>query len=94
MAARSSPWKQEKGHRGAHAGSSGTSSDGTGARHRVIVQLLDATAGDRTGVIVARGPSIVSKAALVFDDSVDQVAEQSAKHAQLITIGTIPRETA
>ena len=60
----------------------------------VLIEAIDASAGDRTGVIVARGPSIVSKAALIFDASVDLVAEKAAKHAQLITAGIIPRETA
>ena len=45
-------------------------------------------------VIVARGPSIVSKAALVFDASVDQIAEKAAKYVQLAAAGIVPRDTA
>jgi hypothetical protein len=45
-------------------------------------------------VIVARGPVILSKAALVFDASVDQAAEKAAKHTQLAPAGLVARETA
>lgn len=60
----------------------------------VLIEAVDATAGDKIGLVVARGPAIVSKAALVFDASVDQAAEKDAKHAQLATAGVVPRETA
>ena len=43
----------------------------------VLIQAVDATAADKTGLVVARGPAIVSKAALVFDASVDQRFEKS-----------------
>ena len=60
----------------------------------VLIEPVDATGGDATGVVVARGPAIVSKAALVFDASVDQPAEIAAKHDQLIAAGIVPRDTA
>jgi hypothetical protein len=60
----------------------------------VLIEAVDATGGDKTGLVVARGPAIVSKAALVFDASVDQPAEKTAKHAQLAAVGIVPRETA
>ncbi|MEW5704915.1 MAG: head decoration protein [Pseudomonadota bacterium] len=60
----------------------------------VLLEAVDATAGDRTGLVVARGPAIVSKAALVFDASVDQEAEKAAKHAELSAAGIVPRDTA
>jgi hypothetical protein len=60
----------------------------------VLIEAVDATAGDRTGLVVARGPAIVSKAALVFDASVDQEAEKAAKHAELSAAGIVPRDTA
>ncbi len=37
----------------------------------VLIEPVNATAADAVGVVVARGPAIVSKAALVFDASVD-----------------------
>ncbi len=60
----------------------------------VLIEAVDATAADKTGLVVARGPAIVSKAALVFDASVDQPAEKTAKHAQLAAAGLVPRDTA
>ena len=60
----------------------------------VLIEAVDATAADATGLVVARGPAIVSKAALVLDASVDQAAEIAAKHAQLAAAGIVPRDTA
>ncbi|MBX6324139.1 MAG: head decoration protein [Rhodospirillaceae bacterium] len=60
----------------------------------VLIEAVDATGGDRTGVVVARGPVILSKEALVFDPSVEQAAEKAAKHAQLAAVGLVPRDTA
>ena len=60
----------------------------------VLIEVVDATGGDKTGIVVARGPAIVSKAALVFDASVDQVVEIAAKHAQLAAAGVVPRDSA
>ena len=60
----------------------------------VLIEAIDATSADKLGLVIARGPAIVSKAALVFDASVDQVAEKDAKHAQLGAAGIVPRETA
>lgn len=60
----------------------------------VLIEDVDASAADRTGVIVARGPVILSKAVLVLDVSVDQPAEIAAKHAQLAAVGLVARDTA
>lgn len=60
----------------------------------VLIEAMDATGGDKTGIVVARGPAIVSKAALVFDASVDQAAEKDAKHTQLAAAGVVPRDSA
>jgi hypothetical protein len=60
----------------------------------VLVEAVDATAADKTGLVIARGPAIVSKAALVFDASVDQAAEKTAKYAQLAAAGIVARDTA
>lgn len=60
----------------------------------VLIEAVDATAGDKTGLVVARGPAIVSKAALVFDASVDDAAKTAAKHAELAAAGIVPRDTA
>ena len=60
----------------------------------VLLEAVDATAAEQTGLIAVRGPVIVSKAALAFDASVDQAAEKDAKHAQLSATGIVPRDTA
>ena len=60
----------------------------------VLIEAVDATAADTAGIVLARGPAIVSKAALVFDASVDQAAEKTAKHGQLAAAGIVPRDTA
>jgi hypothetical protein len=60
----------------------------------VLIEAVDATGGDKTAIVVARGPAIVSKAALVFDASVDQAAEKDAKQTQLATAGVVPRDSA
>jgi hypothetical protein len=60
----------------------------------VLIEPVDATAADKTGLVVARGPAIVSKAALVFDASVDDNTKKAAKDAQLSAAGVVPRDTA
>jgi hypothetical protein len=60
----------------------------------VLIEAVDATSGPAKGVVVARGPAIVSKDALVFDPSVNLPAEVTAKHSQLVYAGIIPRDTA
>jgi hypothetical protein len=59
----------------------------------VLIEAIDATAADKSGLVVARGPAIVSKAALVFDASIDQPAEKAAKHIELAAAGLVPRDT-
>ena len=60
----------------------------------VLLEAVDATAADTTGLIAARGPVIVSKAQLVFDASVDDAAKKAVKHTQLAAAGLVARETA
>ncbi|MDE2284717.1 MAG: head decoration protein [Hyphomicrobiales bacterium] len=60
----------------------------------VLIEAVDATAADKTGLIVKRGPVIVSKAALVFDASVDDASKIAAKHAELSAAGLVPRDPA
>ena len=60
----------------------------------VLIEPVDATGGDMTGLVAARGPIIVSKDALVFDATVDLAAEKVAKHTQLAAAGLVPRTTA
>lgn len=71
-----------------------TGDEGAETALAVLIEAVDASAGDRDGLVVVRGPAIVSKAALVFDPSVDQPAEILAKHAELSAAGVVPRDTA
>ena len=71
-----------------------TGDEGAETAVAVLIEAVDATAADKTGLVVARGPAIVSKAALVFDASVDQAGEKTAKHGQLAAAGIVPRDTA
>ena len=68
--------------------------EGADIASAVLLGAVDATGGDKIGLILARGPAIVSKAALVFDASVDQAAEKTAKYGQLVAAGIIPRDAA
>ena len=74
--------------------STATGTDGAQNATAVLLYDVDATAADATGIVVVRGPAIVSKAALVFDASVDDAAKTAAKHAQLAALGIITRDTA
>lgn len=58
----------------------------------VLLEAVDATAADKTGLVVARGPVILSKGALVFDESVDDATKEEAKHGELSVVGLVPRE--
>ena len=53
--------------------------DGSAVAVAVLLNPVDATAADATGVILARGPAVVSKAALVFDVSVNTVPLTATK---------------
>jgi hypothetical protein len=69
-------------------------SDGAQTASAVLLYAVDASATDAIGVVVARGPAIASRAALVFDATVDDGAKITTKHGQLAAQGIIPRDTA
>jgi len=71
-------------------------SGATGEETAIAVLLydVDASAADQVAVVLARGPAIVSKAGLVFDATVDQAAEITAKHDELVAVGIVPRDSA
>lgn len=74
--------------------STATGTDGAQNAAAVLLYDVDATAADATGIVVMRGPAIVSKAALLFDASIDDAAKTAAKHAQLTALGIVPRDAA
>lgn len=59
----------------------------------VLLDAVDATDGATTGLIAARGPVILADGAMVFDASVDQPAERTAKITQLAAAGLVARTT-
>jgi len=69
-------------------------SDGAQTAAAVLLYAVDATEADATAIILARGPAIVSQAALVFDATVDDGAKIATKHGQLTALGIIPRDSA
>jgi hypothetical protein len=69
-------------------------SDGAQTASAVLLYTVNASATDAIGVVIARGPAIVSKAALVFDATVDDAPKTATKHGQLAALGIIPRDTA
>jgi hypothetical protein len=69
-------------------------SDGAQTAAAVLLYAVDAAAADAPGVVLMRGPAIVSKAALVLDPSVDDATKIAAKHSQLVALGIVPRTTA
>jgi hypothetical protein len=69
-------------------------SDGAQTAAAVLLYAVDASTADAIGLVVARGPAIVSRAALVFDGTVDDGAKIATKHGQLAALGIVPRDTA
>ena len=68
--------------------------DGAQTAAAMLLYPVDASGADNTGLIIIRGPAIVSKAALVFDTTVDDSAKTATKHGQLAALGIIPRDSA
>jgi len=71
-----------------------TGTDGAQIASAVLLTATDATGADAMGVILARGPAIVSKAELAFDASVTAGALTTTKLAELVTVGIVPRTRA
>ncbi len=61
-------------------------------RLAVLLYPVDATLADAVGIVVARGPSIVSRAALAYDATVDDGAKITTKLGQLAAVGIIARD--
>lgn len=68
--------------------------DGAQTAAAVLLYAVDATLADAVGIVVVRGPAIVSRAALAFDATVDDAAKITTKLGQLTALGIIPRDTA
>ena len=67
-------------------------SDGAQTATAVLLYAVDATLADAVGIVVARGPSIVSRAGLAYDATVDDGAKITTKIGQLAAVGIIARD--
>ena len=67
-------------------------SDGAETAAAVLLYPVDARLSDAIGVVLARGPAILSRAALSYDGTVDDGAKISAKIGQLAAVGIIARD--
>jgi len=68
--------------------------DGAQTAAAVLLYAVDATLSDAEGIVVVRGPAIVSRAALTYDATVDDAAKITTKIGQLANLGIIARQTA
>ena len=66
--------------------------DGAQTASAVLLYAVDATLADATGIVVARGPAIVSRAALAYDATVDDAAKITTKIGQLAAADIIARD--
>ncbi|SDG06681.1 head decoration protein [Rhodobacter capsulatus] len=69
-----------------------TGADGSQVASAVLLYAVDATLADATGIVVARGPTIVSRAGLAYGATVDDGAKITTKIAQLAAVGIIARD--
>jgi len=66
--------------------------DGEEIAAAVLLYAVDATLADVTGIILARGPAIVSRAGLAYDATVNDAAKIATKITQLAAAGIIARD--
>ena len=66
--------------------------DGAQTATAVLIYAVDATLADAIGIVVARGPAIVSRAELAYDATVDDGAKITTKIGQLAAAGIIARD--
>lgn len=71
-----------------------TGSDGSQVAAAVLIEAVNATAGDKAGVVIKRGPAIVAQGELVYAGTVNDDTKRAAKRAQLVTLGIVPRVNA
>ena len=66
--------------------------DGAQTATAVLLYPVDATLADAEGIVVARGPAIVSRAELAYEATVNDAAKIAAKITQLAAVGIIARD--
>ncbi len=69
-------------------------SDGAETAAGILLYPVDTRLAAATGIVLARGPAILSRDALFYDGSVDDAAKIAAKHAELTALGIVIRDSA
>jgi Bacteriophage lambda head decoration protein D len=72
--------------------SAATGADGAQVAAAVLLYPVNATLADAVGIVLVRGPSIVSRAGLAYEGTVNDAAKITAKIAQLAAVGIIARD--
>lgn len=72
--------------------STAAGTDGAQTATAVLLYGVDATLADAVGIVVTRGPAIVSRAALAYSATVDDGTKIAAKITQLAAVGIIARD--
>lgn len=72
--------------------STAAGTDGAQIASAVLLYAVDATLADAVGIVVERGPVIVSRAGLAYDATVDDSAKITTKLGQLAAVGIIARD--
>ncbi len=68
--------------------------DGAEVAVALLLFSVDATLADTVGVVLVRGPAIISPANLTFDATVNDAAKTATKIAELAALGIIARDAA
>lgn len=66
--------------------------DGAQVAVAVLLYPVNATLADAVGIVLVRGPSIVSRQGLAYKSTSDDAAKINAKIAQLAAAGIIARD--
>ena len=69
-------------------------SDGAETAAGILLYPVDTRLSAATGILLARGPAILSRDALFYDGSVDDAAKIATKHAELTALGIVIRDSA
>lgn len=79
---------------GKYTFSTDAGTDGAETATSVLLYAVDATLADAIGIVLARGPAIVSRTGLAYDATVDDSPKIAAKLSQLAAIGILARDSA
>ena len=69
-------------------------SDGAETAAGILLYPVNTRLAEATGILLARGPAILSRDALFYDGSVDDAAKIALKHAELTALGIVIRDSA